>query len=232
MKNVLKVLILSYLLLFVTGCMDFNAEMEIKKDKRMTFTITEMVDGVYSNDIPYFNDTDVKKYKEYGFTVSKETIDDMVGHVLTKEFSNIDDVSSTEQVPSKDATKALLGESQYIFTVKKGILRNSYYATFNVKDFIDRFNTNNASLNGANLEFKLRLPYKAITSNATNKLNGGKTLEWNLGNLETDQIYFEFKLWNLTNIYIIAGGIALVGLLIFSEYRDKKIAQSFYKRKK
>lgn len=232
MKNILKILVLSYLLIFVTGCMDFNAEMEIKKDKSMTLTITEMVDSNYANsDIPYFNDSDIKKYKDCGFETYTNTVDDMTGHVLSKKFSNIDNVSSTEQIPSKDATKALLGDGNYIFTVKKGIFRNTYYATFNVKDFVSRFNTNNVSLDGVSLDFKLRLPYKAITSNATNTSSNGKTLDWNLSNLETDQIYFEFRLFNLTNIYIMAGGIALVGLLIFSEYRDKKIAKSFYKRK-
>ena len=232
MKNILKVLVLSYLLIFVTGCMEFDAEMEIKKDKSMTLTITEMVDTNYSNsDIPYFNDSDIKKYKDCGFDTYTNTVDDMTGHVLTKHFTNIDTVSSTEQVNSKDATKALLGDSDYIFTVKKGIFRNKYVATFNVGDFIDKFNTNGTSLSGATLDFKLRLPYKVITSNATSVSSNGKNLDWNLKNLATNQIYFEFTLYNLTNVYIVAGGILLVGLLMFSEYRDKKIAKSFYKRK-
>ena len=233
MKNILKVLVLSYLLIFVTGCMQLDAEMEIKKDKSMTLTITEMVSNDYKNaDIPYFNESDIKKYKEYGFDTYNNTVDDMTGHVLTKKFSNIDTVSSTDQVNSKDATKALIGESDYIFTVKKGIFKNKYIAAFNVKDFIDRFNTNKASLSGASLDFKLRLPYKVITSNATTTSSNGKVLDWNLSNLETDQIYFEFSLYNLTNVYVVLGGVALMGLLIFSEYRDKKIASSFYKYKK
>ena len=233
MKNILKVLVLSYLLIFVTGCVEFNAEMEIKKDKSMTLTITEMVDSEYKNsDVPYFNESDIKKYKNYGFDTYNNTVDDMTGHVLTKKFSNIDTVSSTEQVNSKDATKALLGDSPYLFTVKKGIFKNKYIAAFNVKDFVDKFNTNGTSLNGASIDFKLRLPYKVITSNATSVSSNGKTLDWNLSNLETDQIYFEFNLYNLTNVYVVLGGVALMGLLIFSEYRDKKIASSFYKYKK
>ena len=232
MKNILKVLVLSYLLIFVTGCVEFNAEMEIKKDKSMTLTITEMVDSEYKNsDVPYFNESDIKKYKNYGFDTYNNTVDDMTGHVLTKKFSNIDTVSSTDQVNSKDATKALIGESDYIFTVKKGIFQNKYYATFNVKDFTDKLDIDSSKLNGASLDFKLRLPYKAITSNATTTSSNGKVLDWNLSNLETDQIYFEFKLYNLTTIYVVIGAVVLVGLLIFSEYRDKQIAKSFYKRK-
>lgn len=233
MKNILKVLVLSYLLIFVTGCMDFNAEMEIKKDKSMTLTITEMVDVEYKNsDIPYFNESDIKKYKEYGFDTYTNTVDDMTGHVLTKKFTNIDTVSSTDQVNSKDATKALLGESNYIFTVKKGIFKNKYIAAFNVVDFVEKVNSNKTSLSGAQVDFKLRLPYRVINSNATTVSSNGKNLDWNLSNLETDQIYFEFALYNLTNVYVVLGGVALMGLLIFSEYRDKKIASSFYKYKK
>ena len=232
MQNVLKVLVLSYVLLFVTGCMDFNAEMEIKANKNMILTFTEMVDNNYSSDsVKYFTDSDIAKYKENGFTISNVTVDDRVGHVLTKKITNIDSVSSTEQVPSKDATKALLGESKYIFNVKRGILRNKYYATFNMSDFVDSIGTDFSDTSYRDISFKLRLPYKVITSDATNVSKNGKVLEWNLNDLNTQQIYFEFYLFNLTNIYILGGGILLVGLLIFSEYRDKKIAQSFYKRK-
>ena len=40
MKKI-KLVILSLLLVFVTGCMDFNAEMEIRKDKSMVFSENE-----------------------------------------------------------------------------------------------------------------------------------------------------------------------------------------------
>lgn len=232
MKKIVKVLLLSFLVVFVTGCMDFNAEMEIRKDKSMTFSIAELVDeDLNSDDLPYFSDNDVKRYRESGFTTSKYIVDDRVGHILTKDFTNIDDVSSKDQLASVDATKALLENGEYIFTVKKGIFKNRYYATFNVKDFIDYLNVDEDKVKDATLEFSLVLPYKVIASNATNVSKNGRNLEWNLSNLNDNQIYFEFKLYNLTNVYIVLGGIAVIGLLTFSEYRDKKIAKSFYNKK-
>lgn len=232
MKKIVKVLLLSFLVVFVTGCMDFNAEMEIRKDKSMTFSIAELVDeDLNSDDLPYFSDNDVKRYRESGFTTSKYIVDDRVGHILTKDFTNIDDVSSKKQLASVDATKALLENGEYIFTVKKGIFMNKYYATFNVKDFVDYLDVDESKVKDATLEFSLVLPYKAITSNATNVSRNGRNLVWNLSNLNDNQIYFEFKLYNLTNVYIVLGGVALIGLLMFSEYRDKKIAKSFYSKK-
>ena len=231
MKNILKVTLLSFILIFVTGCMDLSAEMEIKKDKSMTFSISEMVDSEMANeDLPYFKDSDIKKYKESGFTVSNYIIDDKSGHSLSKDFTNIDEVSSSKQLSSHESTKALLGDGVYIFTVKKGIFKNKYYAAFNVKEFIDYVNKDTADMSNAKLEFSLILPYKAITSNATSVTNHGKKLEWNLGNLDTDQIYFEFKLYNLTNIYLVLGGIGLALLLVYSEKKDKKLATRYIKK--
>ena len=231
MKKI-KIVVLSLLLLCVTGCMDFNAEMEIRKDKSMTLSIMELVDNdLVKSDLPYFSDEDVKRYKESGFTTSNYVVDDRVGHLLTKEFTNIDEVSTVDQLQSKQATKNLLESDQPIFTIKKGIFVNKYYATFNVSDFVERLNVDQSKLSGASLDFTLNLPYKAMANNASETYNNGKKLVWNLNDLKTDQIYFEFKLYNLTNVYIVIGGVFLMGLLIFSEYRDQKIARGFYTKK-
>ncbi len=231
MKRI-KIVVLSLLLLCVTGCMDFNAEMEIRRDKSMTLSIMELVDNdLVKSDLPYFSDEDVKKYKESGFSTSNYIVDDRVGHLLTKEFTNIDTVSTTDQLQSKLATKNLLENDQPIFTVKKGVFVNKYYATFNVSDFVSVLNVDDSKLRTASLDFTLTLPYKAMANNATETLNHGKKLVWNLNDLKTDQIYFEFKLYNLTNVYIVAGGVFLMGLLILSERRDKKIAKGYYKKK-
>lgn len=230
MKKWFKIMTLALVIVLVTGCVDFNAEMEIKKDKSMKLTISEYFDGQKS-DLPYFSDADIKKYKDAGFTVSTNVMDEKEGHVLVKEVSNIDDVSSTEQINSINASKALLDTDKPIFTIKKGVFRNKYYATFQVAEIINRLDMQEIDTRDGNITFNLKVPYKTISDNATSKSNHGKNLEWNLTDLETDQIYFEFYLFNMTNVYIVIGFILLVAFFIISELRDRSIARRYYKRK-
>ena len=96
---------------------------------------------------------------------------------------------------------------------------------------VEHLNVDQSKLKNASLDFTLTLPYKAMANNATNVSNNGKKLVWNLNDLNTDQIYFEFTLYNLTNVYIVIGGVVLMGLLILSERKDKKIAHGFYTKK-
>lgn len=60
------------------------------------------------------------------------------------------------------------------------------------------------------LSFEVKLPYKVINTNATTKDDDGKTLKWNLTSSDVDSISFEFFLYNMTNICILAGGVALI----------------------
>ena len=233
MKKWFKLGALALIVVLITGCVDFNAEMEIKKDKSMKLTISEYFDtNGNKSDLPYFSDSDIKKYKDAGFTVSTNVVDEKEGHVLTKEFSNIDNVSSNEQINSIEASKALLDNGKPIFTIKKGIFRNKYYATFQVAEIINRLDMQEIDTRNGNITFNLKVPYKTISDNATSKTNHGKSLEWNLTNLETDQIYFEFYLFNMTNVYIVIGFVGVVLFFVISELRDKSIAKSYYRRKK
>ena len=79
------------------------------------------------------------------------------------------------------------------------------------------------------LKFKVNLPYSAIRSNATLSNNDNKELSWDLTSFKEDNIEFEFELYNLTNIYIIAGvGIILVFALILfiAKNNNKKIGEA------
>ncbi len=65
---------------------------------------------------------------------------------------------------------------------------------------------------GMDMTFTVHLPYKAISSNAKTVENDGKTLSWNL--LEKGNINFTFSLYNMKNIYLLGGGIALFVLIL------------------
>ena len=70
------------------------------------------------------------------------------------------------------------------------------------------------------LKFKLKLPYKAIKSNATSKSNHGKTLEWDLTKVQ--EVSFEFPIYHMTKIYLAIGIGVLVFLFLLATFMTKK----------
>lgn len=68
----------------------------------------------------------------------------------------------------------------------------------------------------AEMEFKyiVNLPEKALTSNATETTNDGKTLTWTFEQNAESKIEFSFELKNMTNYYILYGGVAAGVILL------------------
>ena len=85
----------------------------------------------------------------------------------------------------------------------------------------------NAMMSSMDLKYIVNLPYKAVSSNATQKSNEDKTLTWDLTTLkENENIKFEFYIYNITNILIGVGVIVvvliIVILLIVKSKKSKK----------
>lgn len=85
----------------------------------------------------------------------------------------------------------------------------------------------NAMMSSMDLKYIVNLPYKAVSSNATQKSNDDKTLTWDLTTLkENENIKFEFYIYNITNILIGVGVIVvvliIVILLIVKSKKSKK----------
>ena len=76
------------------------------------------------------------------------------------------------------------------------------------------------------LSFTVKLPYKAISSNADNVSKSGKELSWKLSNNGTNNIEFSFELYNPIALLLIAGipliAIVTVILIIINKKRQNK----------
>lgn len=62
--------------------------------------------------------------------------------------------------------------------------------------------------------YVVNLPEKALTNNATNVSNDGKTLTWSLMQSQISNIEFSFELKNMTNYYILYGGITAAVIIV------------------
>jgi len=75
------------------------------------------------------------------------------------------------------------------------------------------------------MKFSVNVPYKALSSNATEVSNDGKSLTWKLTELKEDEMKFEFELYNTNNIILVAGvtDVLLIILIILLLNRAKKL---------
>ena len=92
--------------------------------------------------------------------------------------------------------------------------------TTNLEDAIDidddSFDLSALSLmSEMEFKYKVNLPNAALSNNASDVTNDGKTLSWNLSTSGDSEIKFSFSLLNITNIIIVcACGVGLLILII------------------
>ena len=246
MKKIKYVIVLAALSFLLTGCVKFNANMEIKKDKSMRFSIIYAFNKSLFNNQEILTDENKKELENKGFIISDYADDTMKGFTISKDIKNIDAISSTDDI--NYSLSGLLDESvenKYFFKVKKGFLKNVYTATFNFdtqdSGLDDSFDLNNDSdtsdssfgdvdfsgitqsmLQNLDLSFNVSLPYKALSNNASTATDNDKSLSWNLTANKKENIEFEFELYNMNVIYIGIGILFLIVIIIIGIVISKK----------
>ena len=241
LKSLLVLLMITFLL---TGCVKFNANMEIRKDKSMTYSIIYAFDTTMFGDQEVLSSEDKAKIEEQGFKVDTYEKDNYKGFVISRSLANIDDVSLDSDV-YYDVSGLLNGgaNNQEVFAVKKGFLKNTYTAKFSFNSNENNLNNDGPSLgeqyygndvdysdddsssddissdissglsqltDSLDLSFNVKLPYAALSNNATNVNNNNKDLSWKLSSGNTDEINFSFELYNMINVYIACGILAII----------------------
>ena len=170
MKKIKYLLLLIAFAMFATGCVKFNANMEIKKDKSMEFSIIYAFDKTLLGEDNALKEEQFDEVKKQGFTVTKYSEGNYEGFKMTKKISNIDEVSTTE-----DVTYDLSGmmqskdDNKYIFKVVKGEDKNTYTAKI-------KFNANDSGMNTTedekdDTEDEISTPDETLTTGAVEESN-------------------------------------------------------------
>lgn len=151
MKKFKYVMMLTVMMFLLTGCVKFNANIEISKNKNMNMEVIYAIDSslmsYMGGDGELLSDDDKKELEQEGFTVENYSEDSFTGYKLVKKVKNIDDISTTDDINYN--ISGLLDDyeanNKNMFKVKKGLFKNTYYA--NIKfdasdsdlnnDFID-----------------------------------------------------------------------------------------------
>lgn len=131
MKKVKYLLLLVLFAIVTTGCVKFNANMDIKKDKSMEFSVIYAFDKSLMGEDNALKEEDMAETKKCGFEVSKYSEGNYEGFKLTRKIANIDEVSTEEDVTydlSGMMDEGVCGGK--MFKVVKGTDKNTYTAKF------------------------------------------------------------------------------------------------------
>ncbi len=241
MKKSCKFLCFMLIVFMMTGCMKFQTDMKINKDKSMDFTLTyaianslvEQAKQAATSNNENLDNESLKELEKQGFKTEEYSDSSMTGIKLSKTFNNIDDISSEKEVDF-DLEAIMNGSEQTdMFTIKKGFFKNTYTLKIknNTSEEVESDITNNnltpdnqidfssdmdLSMLSSSMDmtFNINLPYKAISSNATSTENDGKNLKWNLLDTNIQNITAKFELYNMNNIYLTIGIVIVLIIIV------------------
>ena len=144
MKKLKYFVLLCLVAIISTGCVKYNATMKINKDKSMDFTIIYALDKSLMSmggESSSLKEEDFEEVKKAGYTVEKYSQDNYEGFKMTKKISNIDEVSTDQDVEfSLSGMMEESSDNKYMFKVVKNGEKSTYYAKFT-------FDSNDSSLN-------------------------------------------------------------------------------------
>ena len=219
MKKMAKLFLVFLLVIGLTGCMKYNLDMGVKDDKSVTLEFVYAIDPSVAEEFEDETVEDEENDEEVDYTYLLElgyevepfeqttngtTIS---GVKISKTFENIDDITSDSPVKfnfaywyADEEDKLGMEGAEIEFPDLKDLKffyneGNNYVANF-VIDFVmddqvrEIYSQYDESI--TDLYYKITLPSKALTNNATTVSDDGKELTWNLTFSKVNEVNFSF----------------------------------------
>ena len=145
MKNIKLILLLIVSSLLLTGCVKYDASMDIKKDKSMEFKAIYAVDTTYFGNQSAVDEDQKARLENAGFKFEEYSEGTMKGYTISKKYSNIDNNSALEDITyNLSAMLDNANDNDKMFKVTKSFIKNTYKAkfTFNSDDNSLSYNDN------------------------------------------------------------------------------------------
>lgn len=142
MKKLKYFLAVCLVAIISTGCVKFNANIDIKKDKSMDFSIIYAFDKSLMGENSSLKEEDFDELKKDGYSIEKYKEGNFEGFKITKKIKNIDEVSTDKDVEF-NLSKMMEENDKYMFKVVKNGDKSTYYAKF-------KFDSNDGGLNDDN----------------------------------------------------------------------------------
>lgn len=208
-KTIGLIIMLVIMLITLTGCAEVNYELEINKDGSGEITyvygISKEKIGGSTDLVEQFVETMKEQAKESGYTVEVYENEEISGFKANKHLSNLTKEFSLEEAFGEEYVKDT--ENNKI-NIEKGFWNTKY----SQKAELDLTNLNDTNIE---MTYKIKLPTKVKTSNASNVSEDEKGLTWNLTAGKENNIEFIAEETNVKSIAIVAGSaIAIVAVVV------------------
>lgn len=227
MKKRLLFIISILLIITTTGCAKISQSITVNKDKSVDLVIIEAVkeesltDEQKSTMITSLN---LDKIKSSEYSLENYNSNGYIGYKITRHFPNIDKISSKEEVVA-DLSISNITNQQYLFTVKKGLFKNTYYGDFyssdlnSLKNNIDSSNDIYSS-SEIDIGFNLSIPTKIGNNNAGYVSGDLKSANW--PTYWDKPIQFEFTLYNYKTIFILTALFVIIIIIFIYKFVNRK----------
>ncbi len=222
----LKLIGLVLVSMLLCGCYSYKLETTVNKDKSMDFKMEMAIDlssyaSMLGDDYDpsemteeggMLTEEQQKELKEQGYEVNYSQEKYKTTITVFKKFKNIDEISSDKDV-EVDINK--IGEKDFeeVFFTKKGETYKGHLvfdpSAADMDDMSELGMSKEDMGKYFKLEYRLNLPVKAKSNNATKTENDGKTLIWELPLTQKTDINYEFEL-GASNTMLIVGIAVLV----------------------
>lgn len=227
MKKKFLLIISILLIITTTGCAKISQSITVNKNKSVDLVIVEAVkeesltDEQKSTMITSLN---LDKIKSSEYSLENYNSNGYIGYKITRHFPNIDKISSKEEVVA-DLSVSNITNQQYLFTVKKGLFKNTYYGDFyssdlnSLKNNIDSSN-NIYSSSEIDIGFNLSIPTKIGNNNAGYVSGDLKNANW--PTYWDKPIQFEFTLYNYKTIFILTALFVIIIIIFIYKFVNRK----------
>ena len=225
MKKIRAMLVFIICTMCLTGCVRFNTSITIKSNGKADVSmLMAMVDtSEYGYDEQsLMSDEERQEYIDQGWEVEDYSKDGFNGYILSKKDVALSELSesmkNTQQDISSDSGDLSFSKQGFkyvidwqVFDKEEGEQISAYKSYFN--------------MTGGYMKMSITLPVKPSSHNATSVSADGKTLEWDLLNLGSDQnIHLEFSLINIGLIVAICliAFLVIIGIIVAVVIANKK----------
>ena len=216
MKKIWAVLFSMMCVVCLSGCMRFSTSVKVKPngnaDVALIYAISDEMADMSDSSMEAPEDA-MKEMEDQGWVCNTYTEDGFTGYEFLKYDVALDDLANEFKDSSSDSGL----DTDSLTVVKDG---SHYILDWDVFDDNEaaQFSSykNYFDMSGGYMYFELELPYASIDNNATYVSEDGKTLKWDLLNMEPGQnVHVEFSLRNTRLIGLIAiGAIAFFIILL------------------
>ena len=228
LKNIAILAILTIILITLTGCANVNYDIKLNEDGSGDIVYTMGYDksflksmGVETSAVAKDDSLkDMKEEaKEKGYTIEDYEDDTTYGFKASKHVNNIQEEFNVNDEVSDDNEES--GKIIY----EKTLLKTRYYQDSKV-DLTDILSDNEeaamlkAVMSQMKVSYRITLPFRVGSNNATIVSEDGKTIEWILKVSEVNEIKFEAS--QDYGMYALAGLLIIVILIVTAVVLSKK----------